>query len=96
MNQTNHTARIDTRKVVPLHRAVLVDGSESVEFIECHFLDDACAPEGACCRDENQGRGQDCPDHPRAEDALPWLGPMLGIASILLVALVAAAALVLP
>lgn len=31
---------------------------------------EAPAPEGGqCCRDENQGRGPDCPDHPRAESS---------------------------
>jgi len=42
-----------------------------------------CAPEGACPRDANQGRGPDCPQHPRK--ASPWIGPAMGIAVLILV-----------
>lgn len=72
----NHGNTVNTK----LHRASIVD----VEADDYDYNRNACAPEGACCRDENQGRGPDCPDHPRASK--------IGTFTVVLVATLAIAA----
>ena len=49
-------------------------------------LPEDCAPEGAaCCRDDQQGRGPDCPQHPRTEPP-PALGRAYWVACAIAVA----------